>query len=60
MPLINSASREALSSNISAERASGKSEAQSVAIGLSVQRRARRKGTLTAVKKRRRRESEAT
>jgi hypothetical protein len=59
VPLIKSSSDEARSANIATERAAGKPEAQAIAIGYSEQRRARRKGTLTSVKKRRRRESEA-
>jgi hypothetical protein len=61
MPLIKSSSREALSHNIAAERAAGKPEAQSVAIGLSVQRRARgkrRAPSLADVQKRRRAKAE--
>lgn len=57
MPLIKSASRAALSSNIVTERAAGRPEPQAVAIGLSVQRRARAKKrapTLSEVQKRRR------
>lgn len=59
LPLVRPASDKARSVNIATERASGRPEAQSVAFGYSEQRRARRKGLLTDVKKRRRRESEA-
>lgn len=55
MPLIKSASDEARSANIAAERRAGKSEAQSVAIGYAVQRRARKRApSLSDVQRRRR------
>jgi hypothetical protein len=41
MPLIKSASKDAVSENIRREKAAGKSQAQSVAIALSVQRKAK-------------------
>jgi len=59
VPLIQSASDEARSANIATEIRAGKDPKVAEAIGYSEQRRARRKGTLTDVKKRRRRESEA-
>ena len=40
MPLIKSGSKKAISANIKAEKASGKSQEQSVAIALSVAKRA--------------------
>jgi len=58
VPLIKSASDEARSANIATEIRAGKDPNVAEAIGYSEQRRARRKGTLTDVKKRRR-ESEA-
>ena len=42
MPLIKSASKEAVSANIRAEKKAGKPQAQAVAIALSVARRARK------------------
>lgn len=48
MPLIKSASKEAIGKNIGAELRAGKPKAQAVAIALDVQRRARggtRRGT---------------
>jgi hypothetical protein len=57
VPLIKSASDAARSANIAAERRSGRPEAQSVAIGYAIQRRARGKRgapTLSDVQKRRR------
>ena len=54
MPLIKSTSDAARSANIATERNAGKPEAQAVAISYAVQRRARRKGTLAEVQKRRR------
>lgn len=41
MPLIKNASKDAVSENIRREKAGGKSQAQSVAIALSVQRKAK-------------------
>lgn len=59
MPLIKSASKEAVSQNISTEMAAGRPQRQAVAIALSVQRRARRRApSLADVKKRRRGTSE--
>jgi|HubBroStandDraft_5_1064220.scaffolds.fasta_scaffold752175_2 hypothetical protein len=58
MPLIESTSDKARSANIAMEIRAGKDSKVAEAIGYSEQRRARRKGTLTDVKKRRRRESE--
>jgi len=40
MPLIKSASKQAVGENIKTERAAGKPQRQAVAIALSVQRRA--------------------
>lgn len=44
MPLVHSSSREAISSNLRAERAAGKPQKQAVAIALDVARRARADG----------------
>ena len=44
MPLVKSASRAAVSENIRREVASGRPQRQAVAIALSVQRQARRRG----------------
>jgi hypothetical protein len=55
--LIKSASNEARSANIATERNAGKPEAQAVAIGYAVQRRARgkkRAPSLAEIQKRRR------
>lgn len=54
MPLNHGASDAAREANIKTEIASGRDPKQAVAIGYSEQRRARKKGTLTEVKKRRR------
>ena len=43
MPLKKSSSQQALHDNIKAELAAGKSQKQAVAIGLSVQRKAKEK-----------------
>lgn len=58
MPLIRSASDAARRENTRREIEAGKDPAQAVAIGYAVQRRARRPGTLSQVKKRRRAESQ--
>lgn len=44
MPLIKSSSKKAVSTNIRREIASGKEPKQAVAIALSVQRQAKKKG----------------
>ena len=44
MPLVKSSSNKARSENIGREIAAGKPRAQAVAIGYSVQRRAKRQG----------------
>lgn len=49
MPLIKSASKKAVSSNIRAEMSAGKPQKQAIAIALSVARRARRKAEGGAV-----------
>lgn len=60
MPLIKSASDSARSANIATERSSGKPEAQAVAIGYAVQRRARKRApSLAEIQRRRREKTEA-
>ena len=59
MPLEHGASNAAREANIKTEIASGRDPRQAVAIGYSEQRRARKKGTLSAVKKRRRKAASA-
>ena len=44
MPLSKSSSKKAVGQNIKAERRAGKPERQALAIALSVQRQAKRKG----------------
>lgn len=57
MPLNPGSSNAASEANVKTEVAAGKPIAQAVAISYSEQRRARRKGSLDQVKKRRRKQA---